>query len=111
MSCLGDEARFLTLFDRPESNQEMLKDQIPDKRDGTGDWFFNHPQYCRWKESPSSSLLWVTGSAYQGKSVLTFAASEVSISGSMGTVESLVHVRWRWLTLLIAVVRLGAAFL
>ena len=42
---------------------------------------------------------------------LTFAASEISISGSMGTVESLVHVRWRWLTLPIAVVCLGVAFL
>jgi hypothetical protein len=42
---------------------------------------------------------------------LTFAASDISISGSMGIVESLVHVRWRWLALPIAVVCLGVAFL
>jgi hypothetical protein len=81
--CVGEEVRCLTMFDRPESNQEMRKDQIPDKLEGTGSWFLNDPEYRKWKDSPSSCMLLLTGPAYQGKSVLArHVAEDLLLTGT-----------------------------
>ncbi|KIK62144.1 hypothetical protein GYMLUDRAFT_242835, partial [Collybiopsis luxurians FD-317 M1] len=41
-----------------------------DKRtEGTGKWILSHPEYMKWKQSPS--VLWVQGKAGSGKTVLS----------------------------------------
>ncbi|KIK55286.1 hypothetical protein GYMLUDRAFT_248875 [Collybiopsis luxurians FD-317 M1] len=40
-----------------------------DKRTkGTGQWILNHPEYIKWKQSPS--MLWIQGKAGSGKTIL-----------------------------------------
>lgn len=46
------------------------KEKNPDQVPGTCEWFVNHQSFRRWRESPSSSMLWVSADPGCGRSVL-----------------------------------------
>lgn len=52
------------------SNQTSYKETIPPPSQGTLSWFLLHPMFTQWIESSTPNLLWVTGVAGCGKSVL-----------------------------------------
>ncbi|PTB49563.1 hypothetical protein M431DRAFT_270473 [Trichoderma harzianum CBS 226.95] len=46
------------------------KDRNPDRVPGTCEWFINHDVFRHWRDSTSSSILWVSANPGCGKSVL-----------------------------------------
>ncbi|PNP43620.1 hypothetical protein TGAMA5MH_04592 [Trichoderma gamsii] len=46
------------------------KNRNPDRVRGTCEWFLNHPDFQHWRDSTSSSMLWVSANPGCGKSVL-----------------------------------------
>ncbi|KAL7894269.1 hypothetical protein HDV63DRAFT_159459 [Trichoderma sp. SZMC 28014] len=46
------------------------KNRNPDRVPGTCEWFLNHRDYHNWRDSTSSSMLWVSANPGCGKSVL-----------------------------------------
>ena len=65
----GDEERrnVRTLY----SNYELGKNVNPERIPGTCEWFLNHTGFLTWRESQSSSLLWLSADPGCGKSVLS----------------------------------------
>lgn len=60
------------------SSHYHVKNSHPQRIDGTCEWFTSHPRFHLWRDSESSSLLWVTGEPGCGKSVLSrYLADEV----------------------------------
>ena len=55
------------------SNYEGYKDFNPQRVEGTCEWFFNDDRYLKWRDSSTSSLLWVSAGPGCGKSVLSRA--------------------------------------
>ncbi|PMD14051.1 hypothetical protein NA56DRAFT_404439 [Hyaloscypha hepaticicola] len=47
------------------------KDLNPHKVDGTCEWFLTDERFCKWRDSKSPSLLWVSAGPGCGKSVLS----------------------------------------
>lgn len=48
-----------------------IQEDIYDRRvDGTGDWLVEHPDFVPWRESATSTLLWINGKSGSGKSHL-----------------------------------------
>jgi ankyrin repeat protein len=52
------------------SNYEDHKERNQDRVKGTCEWSIGHPLFKNWKETPSSSLLWISADPGCGKSVL-----------------------------------------
>ncbi|EHK42503.1 uncharacterized protein TrAtP1_002482 [Trichoderma atroviride] len=52
------------------SPYRQRKDRNPDRVTGTCEWFLNHIDYHNWRDSTSSSMLWVSANPGCGKSVL-----------------------------------------
>jgi len=50
---------------------EQFKDRNPDRLEGTCQWVLRHENFRNWKDSSSSSLLWVSADSGCGKSVLS----------------------------------------
>jgi ankyrin repeat protein len=50
---------------------EQFKDRNPDRLKGTCQWVLRHENFRNWKDSSSSSLLWVSADPGCGKSVLS----------------------------------------
>lgn len=65
----GDEERrnIRTLY----SNYEAGKNVNLERIQGTCEWFLNHTRFLTWRESQSSSLLWLSADPGCGKSVLS----------------------------------------
>lgn len=60
------------------SSHYHAKNSHPARIDGTCEWFTSHPRFQLWRDSETSSLLWVTGEPGCGKSVLSrYLADEV----------------------------------
>ncbi|KAJ4211816.1 hypothetical protein NW759_012104 [Fusarium solani] len=60
------------------SSHYHVKNSHPPRIDGTCEWFTSHPRFHLWRDSETSSLLWVTGEPGCGKSVLSrYLADEV----------------------------------
>lgn len=68
-------------FKGPSSKERVLealntspyrarKNRNPERTPGTCEWFENHADFKQWKESSSSSMLWVSANPGCGKSVL-----------------------------------------
>ncbi|KAG4262307.1 hypothetical protein FPRO04_12844 [Fusarium proliferatum] len=57
-------------LDIDNNDYEGDREDIPDMATNTGKWFFEDPNFLRWMEFDSSSLLIVTGKSGQGKSVM-----------------------------------------
>ena len=53
------------------SNYEAHKNLNPNRIHGTCEWFLNHTSFLVWRESQSSSLLWLSADPGCGKSVLS----------------------------------------
>ena len=53
------------------SNYEGSKNVNPERIPGTCEWFLNHTSFLTWRESQSSSLLWLSADPGCGKSVLS----------------------------------------
>lgn len=53
------------------SNYEDYKNFNPQRVDGTCEWFFQDNMFQKWRDSTTSSLLWVTADPGCGKSVLS----------------------------------------
>lgn len=53
------------------SNYEASKNANPMRVAGTCEWFLGHPDFLAWRQSQSSSLLWVSADPGCGKSVLS----------------------------------------
>ncbi|GAB1311330.1 Ankyrin repeat domain-containing protein 50 [Madurella fahalii] len=56
-----------TLYTSPYLDR---KNRNPERVPGTCEWFVNHPHFQQWRESSSSSMLWVSADPGCGKSVL-----------------------------------------
>ena len=56
---------------RANNAYENQKERTPKHLPGTCTWFLNHPRFHRWREEPTSSLLWVSANPGCGKSVLS----------------------------------------
>ncbi|OQE21175.1 hypothetical protein PENSTE_c012G03144 [Penicillium steckii] len=65
-----NEARNKCLQVFRTSNYEQFKDRNPDRLDRTCEWFLNHENFHKWRESDSSNILWVSADPGCGKSVL-----------------------------------------
>ncbi|VUC21709.1 unnamed protein product [Clonostachys rosea] len=52
------------------SEFEVQKDRNPERIAGTCEWFIKHERFQHWRETQSSSLLWVSADPGCGKSVL-----------------------------------------
>ncbi|KAL4733603.1 hypothetical protein BDV11DRAFT_175537 [Aspergillus similis] len=52
---------------------EDYKDFVPPRVQGTCEWFFTDDKFCKWRDSKSPSLLWVSAGPGCGKSVLSRA--------------------------------------
>ncbi len=63
------------------------KDRNPERIPGTCEWFVAHELFRQWRESKSSSMLWVSADPGCGKSVLAryLADSEISTTESTTT--------------------------
>ncbi|KAH6640649.1 hypothetical protein F5144DRAFT_483119, partial [Chaetomium tenue] len=59
------------------------KDKIPYKIKNTGDWFLSSDHFHEWRDSKSSRLLWLSGNAGCGKSVLVKHLTENLSSGTV----------------------------
>lgn len=59
------------------------KDKIPYKVKNTGDWFLSNDDFHKWRDSKSSRLLWLSGDAGCGKSVLVKHLTESLSSGTV----------------------------
>ncbi|EEP79334.1 predicted protein [Uncinocarpus reesii 1704] len=55
------------------SDYEDYKDFNPSRVPGTCEWFFGDDRFCKWRDSNTSSLLWVSAGPGCGKSVLSRA--------------------------------------
>jgi ankyrin repeat domain-containing protein 50 len=53
------------------SNYEEFKDRNPGRLQGTCQWGFQHKNFQKWRESNSSSLIWISADPGCGKSVLS----------------------------------------
>jgi hypothetical protein len=69
------------------SPYEQHKQRNPDPVKGTCQWFLHHPSYINWRNSVTSSLLWVSADPGCGKSVLSkfLADKELQATGSRTT--------------------------
>ncbi|KAL6918445.1 hypothetical protein FSST1_009940 [Fusarium sambucinum] len=66
----GDKTRsdiFQTLYTSPYLSR---KNRNPDRVPGTCEWFIRHRDFQQWRDSKSSSMLWVSANPGCGKSVL-----------------------------------------
>lgn len=62
------------------------KDRNPGRVEGTCGWFMDHDNFKQWRQSESSSLLWLTASPGSGKSVLAKSlADELTTTSSRTT--------------------------
>ncbi|KAF1951105.1 hypothetical protein CC80DRAFT_217609 [Byssothecium circinans] len=59
--------RHLSQFHHPDTRSKLLEDRV----DGTCVWLLEHAQYHSWNCKMSSALLWITGNASYGKTVLS----------------------------------------
>ncbi|KAL7903031.1 hypothetical protein HDV64DRAFT_284841 [Trichoderma sp. TUCIM 5745] len=55
------------------SDYESYKNFNTERVAGTCEWFFNDDRFCKWRDSSTSSLLWVSAGPGCGKSVLSRA--------------------------------------
>ena len=60
------------------SDYEDYKDFNEKKVDGTCEWFFHDDRFHKWRDAPSSSLLWMSAGPGCGKSVLSRALVDES---------------------------------
>lgn len=68
---LSDPARKGAIFKMLNASPYLdRKEKNPDQVPGTCEWFVNHQSFRRWRESPSSSMLWVSADPGCGRSVL-----------------------------------------
>jgi len=63
------------------------KERNPDRVPGTCQWFVSHGHFCKWRDSNSSTILWVSADPGCGKSVLAkhLIDSELPTSASRTT--------------------------
>lgn len=59
------------LFHNLASGYEGAKDFVPERVDGTCEWFFNHQRFRQWRNSEKSALFLVSAGPSCGKSVLS----------------------------------------
>ena len=64
------------------SDYEQFKDRNPDRLKGTCQWFLQHKHFQKWRESNSSSLLWVSADPGCGKSVLSKSLADNDLKGT-----------------------------
>ncbi|OCK95360.1 ankyrin, partial [Cenococcum geophilum 1.58] len=64
------------------SGYEQFKDRNPDRLKGTCQWFLQHKHFQKWRESNSSSLLWVSADPGCGKSVLSKSLADNDLKGT-----------------------------
>ena len=64
----GEERNCIQMFRTSEYEQHKARN--PDPEDRTCQWFLRHPKFHNWRESRTSSLLWVSADPGCGKSVL-----------------------------------------
>ncbi|KFY39182.1 hypothetical protein V495_06100 [Pseudogymnoascus sp. VKM F-4514 (FW-929)] len=57
------------IFSAPDYQRYKDRNNYPVK--GTCQWFLRHPNYTSWRDSKSSSILWVSADSGSGKSVLS----------------------------------------
>lgn len=54
----------------PTMAYRTQKDRIPERVQGTCEWFTNHPRFAEWRSSKSGGVLWLNAHPGCGKSVL-----------------------------------------
>ena len=64
------------------SDYEQFKDRNPNRLEGTCQWFLQHKHFQKWRESKSSSLLWVSADPGCGKSVLSKSLIDNDLEGT-----------------------------
>lgn len=67
-----------------EHHEATNRDVLP----GTGDWLFRRPEYIRWQESSSSSILWLHGIPGCGKSKLSSLVVQRLLDAAIGNADS-----------------------
>ncbi|KAF3904092.1 hypothetical protein ABW21_db0205360 [Orbilia brochopaga] len=67
-----EEDKLMQTLSRSSANyrDQLSVERVPDRVDGTCEWFLRNKQYINWLESKQSSLLWVSADPGCGKSVL-----------------------------------------
>jgi ankyrin repeat protein len=61
------------------SDYEQFKDRNPKRVEGTCEWVLHHPNFQNWKDSSSSSLLWVSADPGCGKSTLSKSLVDIDL--------------------------------
>ncbi|KAI1391513.1 uncharacterized protein F4822DRAFT_396967 [Hypoxylon trugodes] len=62
------EKNFIKSLDAPE--HEAFRNDVRDETPGTLGWFLEKEEFKLWKTSSESTILWITGPAAQGKTIL-----------------------------------------
>lgn len=72
-SAFGDRSRDKSRLGNGGPGVESYKNFNPERVAGTCEWFFNGNRFRKWRDSGTSSLLWVSAGPGCGKSVLSRA--------------------------------------
>ena len=66
------------------------REKVPSPLRGTGKWLLKHERFKRWLESPTDSVLWLSGVAGSGKSVLASSMVQQLVEKSEGSLRTAV---------------------